>query len=126
MKTFRLRLPLRVAAAIVLPLAVAGCDQLGIESATAVAAKKDADGRAIGAACRHAGRAIEDCFGMNKKADKAAVFAGWKEMNDYMRENNIEVVPPQGAGATAVAKDAAPEDAKDDAPAADAEHKKHS
>lgn len=107
-----------------LPLAVAGCDQLGIESASAVAAKKDADGRAIGAACRHAGRAIEDCFGMNKKADKAAVFAGWKEMNDYMRENNLEVVPPQGA--TAAAKDAAPEDAKDEEPAADAGHKKHS
>lgn len=125
MKTFRHRLPLRLAVAVVLPLAVAGCDQLGIESATAVAAKKDADGRAIGAACRHAGRAIEDCFGMNKKADKAAVFAGWKEMNDYMRENNIEVVPPQGA-ATAVAKDAAPEDAKDDEPAAEAGNKKQS
>lgn len=124
MKTFRLRLPLRLAAAVVLPLAVAGCDQLGIESASAVAAKKDADGRAIGAACRHAGRAIEDCFGMNKKADKAAVFAGWKEMNDYMRENNLEVVPPQGA--TAVAKDAAPADAKDDEPAAEAGNKKHS
>ncbi|MBK1688297.1 hypothetical protein [Rubrivivax gelatinosus] len=121
----RLRSPLRVAAAVVLPLAIAGCDQLGIESATAVAAKKDADGRAIGAACRHAGRAIEDCFGMNKKADKAAVFAGWKEMNDYMRENNLEVVPPQGGG-TAVAKDAATEDAKDEEPAADAGRKKRS
>lgn len=126
MKTFRHRLPLRLAAAVVLPLAVAGCDQLGIESASAVAAKKDADGRAIGAACRHAGRAIEDCFTMNKKADKAAVFAGWKEMNDYMRENNLEVVAPQGAGGTAVAKDAAPDAARDDEPAAEAGNKKQS
>nr|WP_207185015.1 hypothetical protein [Rubrivivax gelatinosus] len=108
-----------------LPLLVAGCDQLGIESAKAVAEKKDAEGRAIGAACRHAGRAIEDCFGLNKKADKAAVFAGWKDMNDYMRENKLDIVPPQGA-ATAVAKDAASEDAQDEAPAEDKPAKKKS
>ncbi|MBZ8141892.1 hypothetical protein CLD22_18540 [Rubrivivax gelatinosus] len=117
-KPSRSRSILRVALVAALPLLVAGCDQLGIESAKAVAEKKDAEGRAIGAACRHAGRAIEDCFGLNKKADKAAVFAGWKDMNDYMRENKLEVVPPQGA-ATAVAKDAASEDAKDEADAPD-------
>ena len=77
------------------PLWLAGCDQLGIESATTLAARKEADGKAVGGACRHAGRAIEDCYGMNKKADRAAVFAGWREMNDYMRENNIEAVLPQ-------------------------------
>jgi hypothetical protein len=56
--------------------------------------------------CRHAARAIEDCYGLNKKADKAAVFAGWREMNDYMRENKIEPVPPAAAAdaATAAAK----------------------
>ena len=32
---------------------------------------------------------------LNKKADKAAVFAGWRDMNDYMRENKIEPVSPQ-------------------------------
>lgn len=78
---------------------LAGCDMLGIESATAVAARKEAEGKAVGAACRHAARAIEDCYAMNKKADKAAVFAGWKEMNDYMRENNIEAVPPTAVAA---------------------------
>jgi hypothetical protein len=75
-------------------LLLAGCDLLGIEGASAVAARRTAEGQAIGAACRHAGRAIEDCYGMNKKADKAAMFAGWREMNDYMRENKIEVVAP--------------------------------
>lgn len=85
---------------------LAGCDQLGIESATQVAAKREAEGKAVGGACRHAGRAIEDCYAMNKKADKAAVFAGWREMNDYMRENNIAVVPPQGKPETAVAEHA--------------------
>ena len=77
------------------PLWLAGCDQLGIESTASVVARKEADGKAVGGACRHAGRAIEDCYGMNKKADRAAVFAGWREMNDYMRENKIEAVLPQ-------------------------------
>ena len=78
---------------------LAGCDvvvgALGIESPEKVAAVREADGKAVGGACRHAGRAIEDCYALNKKAEKAAVFAGWRDMNDYMRENKIEPVPPQ-------------------------------
>jgi hypothetical protein len=74
---------------------VAGCDMLGIDSPEKIAAAREADGKAIGSACRHAGRAIEDCFAIYKKADRAAVFAGWRDMNDYMRENKIEPVPPQ-------------------------------
>ena len=85
-----------------------GCDMLGIESAEKIAASREADGKAIGSACRHAGRAIEDCFAIHKKADHAAVFAGWRDMNDYMRENKIEPVPPQlAAQATQATKGAA-------------------
>lgn len=73
----------------------AGCDMLGIDTPEKVAAARDADGRAIGAACRQAGRALEDCFALNKKADRAAIFAGWRDMNDYMRENKIDTVTPQ-------------------------------
>jgi hypothetical protein len=92
---------------LVLPLLLVGCDMLGIESATDLAARKEAEGKAIGGACRHAGRAIEDCYTLNKRADKAAVFAGWREMNDYMLENKIEPVAPQIANpaATGVASD---------------------
>ncbi|WP_082542195.1 MULTISPECIES: hypothetical protein [unclassified Rhizobacter] len=79
--------------------AVAGCDMLGVDSAEKLAAAREADGRAIGGACRHANRAIEDCYALNKKADKASVFAGWRDMNDYMRENKIEPVAPQIGGA---------------------------
>jgi hypothetical protein len=71
-----------------------GCDALGIESGTATAARKEADGMAIGSACRHAMRAIEDCYTLNPKATKAAVYAGWREMDEYMRENKIEGVAP--------------------------------
>lgn len=76
---------------------LAGCDlgALGIDTPAAVAERRAAEGRAIGAACRHAGRAIEDCFTLNRRADKAAVFAGWREMDTHMRENQIEVVKPQ-------------------------------
>lgn len=83
------------------PLWLAGCDALGLEPASAVAARKDAEGRAVGAACRHAARAIEQCYAMNKRADKGSVFAGWREMNDYMRENNIEAVPVPAEAASA-------------------------
>jgi hypothetical protein len=74
---------------------LAGCDLLGIEPASAIAAQKEAEGKAIGAACRQAARAMEDCFALNRKADKAAIYAGWREMSDYMRENKIEPVSPQ-------------------------------
>ncbi len=75
-------------------LLASGCDQLGIESAATVLAKKEADGKATGGACRHAGRAIEDCYTLNKKTDKAAMYAGWREMSEYMRENKLEPVLP--------------------------------
>ena len=71
-----------------------GCDQLGIETPAVTHARKEADSKAVGGACRHAGRAIEDCYSLNKKADKAAVYAGWREMNEYMRENKLEPVLP--------------------------------
>ena len=73
---------------------LSGCDMLGIESPEKVAAAREADGKAVGSACRHAGRAIEDCFAIYKKADRAAIFAGWRDMNDYMRENKFEPVQP--------------------------------
>ncbi|MBC7716400.1 MAG: hypothetical protein H7143_05655 [Pseudorhodobacter sp.] len=101
-----------------------GCDALGIESPEKLAAVRDADGKAIGGACRHAGRAIEDCYALNKKADKAAVFAGWRDMNDYMRENKIEPVPPQLATQTltqvASAKAAQSDEAVEEKPSAKA------
>jgi hypothetical protein len=87
-------MPRRLILVAVLTLLLAGCDMLGIESATVTADKRLAEGKAIGAACRHAGRAIEDCYTLNKKSDKAPIYAGWREMDDYMRENKLEPVAP--------------------------------
>jgi hypothetical protein len=104
-------------AALLVPLALlAGCELMGGESAESVAARKEAEGRAVGGACRHAGRAIEDCFALNKRVDKAAVFAGWRDMNDYMRDNKVEAVAPQG-GAPAEVAAKADEPVHDDAAA---------
>lgn len=92
---------------------LAGCDQLGIESAAQTAARREAEGKAIGAGCRHAARSVEACYALNKRADKAAVFTGWKEMNEYMAENKIEAVPPPPEPTTvASAEDAAEPEAK--------------
>lgn len=80
----------------VVPLcfSLVACDQLGIETADKLAQRKLAESKAIGSACRHAMRAIEDCYVLNPKADKAAVFDGWREMDEYMRENKLEGVAP--------------------------------
>ena len=96
------------------PWLLAGCDLLGIEPASAVAARREAEGKAIGGACRHAGRAIEDCYQLNRRADKAAVFSGWREMNDYMRENKIDGVEPKGLAAAPVPKVAPDEEIVDE------------
>ena len=85
---------LAFAAAVATATLLTGCDMLGIEPASAAAAKREAEGKAVGGACRHAARSIEQCYELNKRAEKAAMFAGWREMNDYMRENNITAVPP--------------------------------
>jgi hypothetical protein len=103
---------LSIVLATVLPALLAGCDLLGIEGAGAVAAKREAEGKAIGGACRHAARSIEQCYASNKRADKAAVFAGWREMNDYMRENKIDAMPapdpPPAPAADGEAEEEAP------------------
>jgi hypothetical protein len=98
-KSFQTRTPTMRRTALPLLLVatalLAGCDALGIETATAVAARKEAEGRAIGSACRHAVRSVESCFQSNPRAGKAAVFAGWREMDQYMRDNNVVGMPSE-------------------------------
>ena len=90
-------------------LLLTGCDMLGIETPAQEMARKDAEGKAIGSACRHAVRSVEDCFRSNPKAGKAAVFDGWKEMDAYMRENEIVGMP--SAPEPSLANDKAHDDA---------------
>ena len=91
-----LRSPLVVALLVVL---FSGCDfvqqEMGIESPAAKAARDEADGRAVGGACRQSGRAIEDCYAIYSWLPKAAVYEGWRDMDAYMRDNKLETIAPQ-------------------------------
>ncbi|MCK9284371.1 MAG: hypothetical protein M0P39_08830 [Rhodocyclaceae bacterium] len=85
---------LRLTVALPFLALLAGCEQLGIETAAQTQARQEAEGKAMGGACRYSGRSIEDCFETNRRASKAAIYAGWRDMDGYMRENKIETVPP--------------------------------
>lgn len=70
-------------------LLLAGCDIPGMGPDPRIA-QREAEAQAIGSACRYGLRGIEDCYSLNEEASKAAIFTGWKEMDAYMRENQIE------------------------------------
>ncbi|NMF87805.1 hypothetical protein GPA26_04840 [Aromatoleum petrolei] len=86
---------------LLLLLSLSACEQLSnaldLPDPQKTAALAEAEGKAVGGACRHAGRSLEDCYALNAKAQKAAIFAGWREMNDYMTQNNLPTVPSQVA-----------------------------
>ena len=82
------RLPL-----IALILLLAGCDNIATLLADPKVAQREDDAKAIGGACRFGLRSIEDCYLLNEKASKSAVFSGWKDMDQYMRENKVEGIP---------------------------------
>lgn len=72
---------------------LAGCNEipgLGPDPRTVA---KESEARAIGGACRHAMRGLEDCYALNPKSPKGMVFEGWKDMDSYMREFKIEGTP---------------------------------
>ena len=84
---------LRLLAATAAALLLSGCDKIPGLGPDPRIAQREAEAKAIGGACRHALRGLEDCYTLNPKAAKASVFAGWKEMDAYMRENKIEGTP---------------------------------
>lgn len=96
---------------------LSGCEQvaevLELPNPAKDALRIDAENRAIGGACRHAGRSLEDCYALNKDAAKASVFAGWRDMNDYMMEHSLQTVPShiEPSSGTSVATPAGSESA---------------
>lgn len=84
---------------IALAAATTGCDmiqqKMGIEDPAAKAAKADADGKAVGGACRQSGRAIEDCYSIYHWLPKAPIYEGWRDMDAYMRDNKLDTIEPQ-------------------------------
>lgn len=74
-------------------LLLAACDKIPGMGPDPRVAQREEEAKAIGGACRHALRGLEDCYTLNPKAAKASVFAGWKDMDAYMRENKLEGTP---------------------------------
>lgn len=83
---------------LVLLFNLTACDmiqqKMGVEDPAIKEARIEAEGRAVGGACRHSGRAIEDCYAIYSWLPKAPVFAGWRDMDAYMRDNKIETTEP--------------------------------
>ena len=80
-------------------VALNACDQvsqkLGLEDPSRKEARLEPEAKAVGSACRQSGRAIEDCYSIYGWLPKAGIYAGWREMDEYMRENKLETVAPQ-------------------------------
>ena len=96
-------------------LTLAGCEKLEAMLADPKIAQRIADSRAIGSACRFGLRSIEDCYALNEKASKASIFDGWKEMDQYMRENKIEGVVSKSGKPALQTEDTIEEKAGDEA-----------
>lgn len=79
--------PVLLASALL--LALPGCDQVQNQIN-----KPARDAKATGAGCRLSGRSLEDCYKRNPRAARADVYAGWKEMNDYMEKQKLAEMPP--------------------------------
>ena len=71
-----------------LALTLGACDIPGMGPDPRIA-QREAEGKAIGGACRYALRGIEECYQRYPKAPKTAIFDGWKEMDAYMRDNKL-------------------------------------
>ena len=95
-------------------LTLVGCDKIEALLADPKVAQRIADAKAIGSACRYGLRSIEDCYTLNEKASKASIFDGWKEMDQYMRDNKIEGVVSKGGKPAMPAEDMIEEKAVDD------------
>ena len=99
----------RAALSAIALVLLAGCDIPGLGPDPSVQAR-EAEAQAIGGACRYAMRGLEDCYTLNPKALKANIYAGWKEMDAYMRENKTEGVPSVLTQAPKAALKEAPDD----------------
>lgn len=129
----KIRVMIKLTSLLILALlTLSGCDQvaqkMGMEDPAKKEARLEPDGKAVGSGCRQSGRAIEDCYAIYSWLPKSAVFAGWREMDEYMRENKLETIapqlpPPEGPGSARKKKKVATttEDSEEKKPTIDKE-----
>lgn len=86
---------LKLLAVLGLTLALSACDYVASFSKPKQTPEEaKAEGIALGAGCRQAGQSLEDCYQRNPDSLKAGIFAGWKDMHEYMAAKNIQTVTP--------------------------------
>src|SRR5450830_624459 len=86
---------LKLIAVVGLTLALSACDYVASFSKPKQTPEEaKAEGIALGAGCRQAGQSLEDCYQRNPDSLKAGIFAGWKDMHEYMAAKNIQTVTP--------------------------------
>jgi hypothetical protein len=83
------RLSFRILAIATTALVLAACDIPGVAPDPRIVMREN-DSKAIGNACRYALRGLEECYANNPKALKTAILEGWREMDQYMRDNDIK------------------------------------
>lgn len=102
----RLPRPAALAAVLLATTVLSGCnveEALGLGPDPRLVMRQN-EGKAVGGACRHAMRGLEDCYALNPKISKSYIFEGWKEMDEYMREHKLDGEPavftqkPTGSG----------------------------
>ena len=109
---------LKLIGVLSLTLALGACDYVASFSKPKQTPEEaKAEGIALGAGCRQAGQSLEDCYQRNPDSLKAGIFAGWKDMHEYMAAKNIQTVappPPAAADKPDAEADAAKDAPKDD------------
>lgn len=71
-------------------LGASGCEYVGGMFAPKPLEEQREEGLALGAGCRQAGQSLEDCYTRNPNSLKAGIYAGWKEMHEYMAAMNLD------------------------------------
>lgn len=109
---------LKLIGMLMLSLTLSACDYVASFSKPKQTPEEaKAEGIALGAGCRQAGQSLEECYQRNPESLKAGIFAGWKDMHEYMAAKNIQTVtppPPPAADKPDADADAAKDAPKDD------------
>jgi len=85
----------RLAAILSLSLSLGACDYVtSYLKPKQTPEEAKAEGIALGAGCRQVGQSLEDCYQLHPNGLKAGIFAGWKDMHEYMAAKNIQTVLP--------------------------------
>ena len=83
-----------LAALLLCATSLTGCLKGILPDPDGDAKRVEDEAAATGAACRQAGRSLEQCFTRNDGLNRNGALRGWRDMDDYMRQNKIDPQPP--------------------------------